>query len=496
MLASAARAQTPTGTIGGTVTDSTGGGLAGVEITIVNQDTGLARTVTTSSNGTYTSSTLPSGHYVVTAEAAGFSRMARAVGVEAGTTTSVDVLLALGDMNETITVRGAVPLVRRDHHQVGGVVTRDQIENLPLNGRNFLDLAKLEPGVTSPVRGTNNRLFVSTLGSGLQIIPRVGYTRVTVDGANIDSVGGIGSSIYVSQDAVQEFQLATVNFDLSTSLTSNGAINIVTRSGGNTTQGSGFVFFRDNNLSAYPGLSRDNRNPDPFFERLQFGAAIGGPVRRNRVFFFASYERTDQTGVTSVQPAAAGLEFAPLFGIFPTSVEGNQFSGRLDVRINASHTAFVRYTHDGNGAFGPLGASDTTSILPSGWSRVRNHMDQSVIALTSVPAAALVNDVRLSYFFLDSPESPATREDCPQPYCAGIGAPRITIQNTGLALGKGREVSFTGHRVQVTDSLVWQAGRHRLRFGFDWEHALTTGSTINRQPAAITLFSPTQVRQL
>jgi hypothetical protein len=492
---SSALAQAPTGTITGTVTDPTGAALALAEITIVNQDTGHVRTVETSSEGIYGAPALPPGRYRVKAGVVGFLPIDRAVDVEAGTTTTVDVPLRLGDVRESVDVSGVVPLIRRDHHQVGGIVTRLQIESLPLNGRNFLALASLEPGVTSPLRGTNNRQFVSVFGSGQQFIPRVGYTRVTVDGANVNSVGGIGSSIYMSQDAVQEFQVATVNFDLPTSLTSNGAINVVTRSGGNATHGSGFFFVRNDNLSAYPGLGRDSRNPDPFFERWQFGAAIGGPIRRERAFFFVSYERTDQTGVTSVQPAAAGPEFAPLLGIFPNSVAGNQLTGRLDVRIDGRHTAFVRFTHDSNAAFSLPGASDTTGILPSGWSSIRNRVNQGLVALTSVLAPALVNDARLSYFSLDSPESPASAEHCPHPYCVGVGAPRITIQNTGLMLGKAREVSFVGRRVQATDSLVWQAGRHRLRFGFDWEHAVTTGSTINREPAAITLFSPTQVRE-
>src|SRR5262249_21374506 len=98
-------------------------------------------------------------------------------------------------VSDKVTVTDAAPLIRYDHHQVGGVVSRAQIENLPLNGRNFLELAKLEPGVTNPVRGTNNRAFVPTLGSGLQTNPRIGFTRVTVDGASIRLVAMSGKSV-------------------------------------------------------------------------------------------------------------------------------------------------------------------------------------------------------------------------------------------------------------------------------------------------------------
>ena len=172
------------------------------------------------------------------------------------------------------------PLIRRSEHQVGGMVTREQIENVPLNGRNFLELAKLEPGVTNTTRLADGRAFVSSLGGGLQTIPRIGATRVMIDGANVRAPGTVGVLLQVSQDVVQEFQMATVNFDPASSLTSNGAINIVTRSGSNAYQGSGFYFYRDNRLAAYPGLTRDPKNPNPSFERKQFRAYIGGPIQK------------------------------------------------------------------------------------------------------------------------------------------------------------------------------------------------------------------------
>ena len=165
--------------------------------------------------------------------------MERSARVDAGTTTTVDLTLEIGEMLDTVTVRGAVPLVRYDHHEVSGVITREQIENLPLNGRNFLELAKLEPGVTSPVRGAFNRTFVPSLGAGLQTIPRIGFTRTTVDGASIHPLGTIGTSFQVSQEVVQEFQMSTVNFDQGTSPTTIAAVNIVTRSGSNQSHGSG-----------------------------------------------------------------------------------------------------------------------------------------------------------------------------------------------------------------------------------------------------------------
>jgi hypothetical protein len=483
-----AHAQAPTGIITGVVTDATGAVVAGARITITNRATGLSRNLSTSAEGDYSAAALPPGDYQVTAEATGFSFLERTATVEAGTTTAVNLQGQVGGTNENITVSNVAPLIRYDHHQVGGLVSRNQIENLPLNGRNFLDLAKLEPGVTNAAPSTNNRDFVPVLGTGVFAPPRIGNTRVTVDGANIVAIGNLSAILQISQEVVQEFQLSTVNFDLSTSLTTNGAINIVTRSGGNQFHGSGFYFYRDHKLAAYPGLQRDPDNPDPFFRRSQFGYHLGGPIKRDRASFFTSYERNDQSGVVSVQPRTP--EFAPLGGVFPSPSLGNQFNVRFDARLNPDHNAFIRHTHDGNSLFGPAdGASNT---LPSAWSSVKNWVDQSIGGITSVLSSGLVNDLRFSYFFVSTGETPASAEDCPG--CLGVGIPRINITDAGVSFGQARTFSFVGRRYQLTESLAWQRGNHSLRFGVDWEHATTSTQLVTNEPATLQLYSPQQVR--
>ena len=443
----------------------------------------------TAVEGRYAADSLPPGAYRVTAEAQGFKKLQRDVRVEAGTTTRVDLALQVGGLSESVTVAGAAPLLWYDHHQVGGVIGREQIENLPLNGRNFLELAKLEPGVTNLVRASNNRSLVPVLGAGLQTLPRIGYTAVTVDGGSVTFPGVLGSGMQVSQEVVQEFQISTVNFDASTNPTSTGAINIVTRSGGNVFRGDGFFFYRDDNLSAYPGLRRDPRNPDPSFERRQTGASFGGPIRKDRAFFFASYERTDQKSVSSVQPT----QFPALGGIFPSPYDGNQLSARVDTGFHPNHNAFVRHTHDGNSAFAPGGGPGSATLLPSAWSRLQNLVHQTLVGVTSTLSANVVNDARASYFFGDSSESPADSYECAD--CFGLGAPRITIQNAMLALGNARTLSFVGRRFQLTESLVWQKSHHSLRFGVNWEHSTVTDSGLENDPAQITLWSPQAVRQ-
>ena len=480
-------AQSPNGGIRGTVTDSSGAALAGVQVSITNRDTRHVRGLTTSTTGTYNASALPPASYTVSAEVPGFKRVERAARVEAGTTTTVDLALEVGEMRDTVTVSGVVPLIRRDHHQVSGVVARDQIESLPLNGRSFLELAKLEPGVTSPVRGAFNRTFVPALGAGVQTIPRIGFTRTTVDGASIHPPGTIGSSFHVSQEVVQEFQMSTVNFDLTTSPTTIAALNIVTRAGGNETHGSGFSFYRDHHLAAYPGLGRDRFNPDPFFQRHQFGAALGAPIREKRAFFFASYERNDQRGIVSVQPSDP--ELAWLAGLFASPSVSDLVSARVDVRLDSNHHAFARYTHDRSHSFF---SGAVLPALPSGWSRFTGQVNQSLAAVTSVLSPNVVNDLRFSRFFQDGSQSPVDSEDCPAP-CFGLNAPRIVVSDAGITFGVSSALSDLGRRYQLSDSLIWQKGDHGLRLGFEWEHSNITTTMV--ESGQIMLWSPAVVRQ-
>jgi hypothetical protein len=487
LAARVAHAQTPTGTIAGLMSDPSGAPVAGAPLTIINLVTGRPRIATTSGDGRFIVDALPPASYQIVVELDRFKRVRRTANVEAGTTTRVDLALEVGSLSETVTVAGAPPLLHRDQYQVGGVVNRDQIETLPLNGRNFLELAKLEPGVTNPTRLADNRVFVSPLGAGLQTIPRIGTTRVTVDGASITTPGTVGIVLEVSQDVVQEFQITTANFDPSISLTTNGAVNIVTRSGGNESSAAGFFYYRDDGLAAYPGLQRDARNPDPFFRQAQFGGIAGGPLRKDRVFAFAGYERSDQRAVRSVQPRTP--EFAWLGGIFPSPYNGNQATARVDVSLSRRHTAFVRYTHDDNSTFAPGPAN-----LPSGWLTRKNLAGQAVAGLTSVLSPHVLNDLRLSYFRVKITSATAGERECPG--CFGVGAPSIAIPDAGITFGNQGTGASLSHRYQATDALIWDHGTHHARFGVDWEHASAETSQLNRDPASLVLWSPRQVRQL
>jgi hypothetical protein len=486
-----AGAQIPTGTIAGVVHDPSGATVAAASIKAVSVATGLARTATISEQGGYSFPALLAGGYEVSVEAAGFQRVVRSVSVEAGTTTTANFVLNLGQVNESITVDAVSPQIRYDSHSVDGLITRDQIANLPLNGRSFLELAKLEPGgQPPPSRFSNNRTLVPVLGQPVGNNGR--GTRVTVDGGSIMAVGNGGSAMGFSQEVVQEFQVSSVNLDLSTGLGNGAAVNVVTRSGGKDLHGTAFYFFRDHTLAAHPALGRDQADPDPFFQRRQFGFALGGPVRRDRLFFFGNWERNEQRGVLGTTLAAP--EFAHFSRITASPTFGNQFSIRLDGRVSDSHTAFLRYSHDGSRGYSPGSLSMAgNAAYPSQWSRQSAWVDQSIIGLTSVLQPAVVNDLRLSYYFISSSERPPTDQDCPG--CLGIEAPAINVPQANLYLGSSSISENLGRRFHLHDAVTWQSGRHRARFGVDWEH--NRGGLVQwfGEPATVTLYSPRQARE-
>ena len=488
-----AEAQAPTGAIAGVVRDSSGAVIQSARVVVTNKDTGFARPVTTAS-GVYSAPALPVGAYDVTAEAPGFQPWKKQVTVEAGSTTTVNIILlsirtsdSAVVRTETVTVRGAeAPQMHYGTSALGNVVTRLQIEGLPVNGRGLLDLAKLEPGTQQPTRTSNNRTLLPVLGAPAGQSGRA--TRVTVDGGSVMQIGNGGSALGFSQEVVQEFQISTVNLDLSTGVTASGAVNIVTRSGTNQLHGSGFLFFRDHNLSAYPGPERDPFNPDPFFQRRQFGVEVGGPIHRDKVFFFGAWERNEQRGVVSTELRD---DFAPLSGIFPTPTYVTQFSGRADVRLTDRQFAFLRHSYEGITSFGTTGLTAAAlSALPSAWRRQPGRTSQSILGLTSLFRTNLVNDLRFSYFFVDSAEESPAEADCDG--CLGIGAPQITVGQ--LLIGSSFTTSVLGRRYHLNDVAAWQKGSHRIRFGGDLEVSKGGRTDLANEPVTMTLFSPQEVR--
>ncbi len=493
------RAQAPTGTVAGVVTDESEAVIPNARVTITNRETGLVRSVTTEAGGTYSAPALPAGAYEVKAEAAGFQVRVRMATVITGSTTQVDFRMKVGAAREVVTVEEATGQLQTESFKIDGVIQRMKIENLPLNGRSFLQLAFLEPGVTVGTQSLaqyNAQFGVSILGGASS------RTAITVDGGNVrNSIEGQTQQNF-SQEVVQEFQISTANFDLSTGITSVGSINIVTRSGSNEFHGSGYFFFRDHNISAYPHLKRASaleiqrlgatRARDPFFARRQSGFWFGGPIKRDRAFFFFNLEHINQDRALSVLPDSPF--FANLAQLVNNPYTGKQISPRFDVRLSSNHNLFLRYSHDGNNGFGPN--PQGAGRLPSTWLKNTNWADQSLLGLTSTFRPTLVNDFRFTYGYWQNRNLFPAQSDCPG--CVGLGFPEVTIVGTNVTLGntqnatQGRDL----RRYHFADNLTWQRASHRFRFGGEIEHAPGTGFWGFADPGAGAVWGPDLLRSV
>jgi hypothetical protein len=503
-LAAVSFAQAPVGTISGTITDPSGAVVPDAPITVRNKATGFERKTKSENDGTYSAPALPAGQYEIQVQKQGFRTLLQEVTVATGTITTANLQLELGQTTEIVTVEASgATQINTEAHSIDGVITRQKIQELPLNGRNFLNLAFLEPGVTIGYGSTsqyNSPFEVSILGGSSS------RTAITVDGGTVrNSIEG-NTGMNFSQEVIQEFQLSSTNFDLSTGITSVGAVNIVTRTGGNQYHGSGYFFFRDHNMAAYPGLKRICQEPgapalcnnaaerkaieDPFFARRNPGVWIGGPILKNRLFFFSNYEYTNQTGVVTYQPNYAAAN--SLAGNFANPYSGHLFSTRLDWKVTDNHTAFLRYSHDQNKGFGPRSGAS----LPSNWLQNKNFSDQTVIGITSTFTPTLVNDFRFNYTYWQNRNLFPDSSVCPD--CVGLNFPQLNINGTNVTVGntsnatQGRDL----RRFTFLDTLTWQKGSHRLRFGTEFEHAPGTGFWGYCDPACTVGLSPDFIKSV
>jgi len=483
-------AQAPVGTISGVVADETGAVVPNANVTIRNKATGFERQLTSGADGAFSAPALPAGVYEVRVEMKGFRTLVREATVETGATTTADVRLTVGQTTEVVNVEAATAQVEYERHSIDGVVTRQEVQGLPLNGRSFMQLAQLQPGVTVSSASTSqyNTLFnISILGGAS------GNTAISVDGGPIkDVIEGAGTSMNFSQEVVQEFQVSSVNFDLSTDITSTGSVNVVTRSGSNQFHGSGYFFFRDHNMAAYPFLNRSALSPDPFFARRNPGFWLGGPIIKDKLFFFFNYEYQNQLQAFSVAPTFPSV--GGLAGNFGSPYRGKTLSARFDYKLSNNHNLFARYSHDGNLGTGPNGGPTGGTPLPSSWLENVNWSDQTAFGITSTLKPTLVNDFRFTYAYWHNRNLFPSSSDCQN--CLGLGFPQLRFDSSN---GSGAfQVGDTQNATQGRDlrrftwqdSVNWQKGTHRIRFGTMLEHATGTGFWGYCDPGCAVVFSP------
>jgi hypothetical protein len=350
------------GSIQGTVLDPRGSTIPSAKVTITSKSTGAAITADLSSAGDYNSGPLSPGQYTVRVEATGFKSAELPVTVLTGNVASANINLEVGSGSTVVEVAASSISVNSEQATIQGVVTETQIENLPINGRNFLDLAQLEPGVQIQDGGDfdpTKKGFSSISFGG-----RFGRTaRIEVDGLDIsdETVGTTTQNVPVN--SIQEFQVSQSNLDLATELTSSGTVNITTKSGSNNVHGEGFFNYRSDGTSAAIG------QPPSVFNRKQYGANLGGPIIKDKLFAFGSWERTTQDLLTSVTPTAP---FDTLTGSFTAPFRDQQFLGRLDYNLSSNIRIFFKFGYEQN--------RDVASYIPNTYSPFANVDNTPVYA--------------------------------------------------------------------------------------------------------------------
>jgi hypothetical protein len=306
-------AQAVSGTILGAVKDPSGAVVANAQVSITNANTGLIRNVTSDNAGNYLCPLLPPGIYAVSAEAPGFKRVTLTnIELQIDQKARVDVMLEVGAVSETVNVQSATPLVSTDTSELGAVVNEKQILQLPLNGRDFVHLTRVIPGVLRGIPGANIdgagslawRMSASFSANG----NRTRDNNFLLDGVDNNETWLNSVVVFPSVDALQEFKVQTSTYSAEFGRSSGGVVNIHIKSGTNDLHGSAFEFLRNDKLDANDLFNNKNGRAKPPFRQNQFGATLGGPIRKDRTFFFMDYQgwrrREAQTYLSNVPSLA------------------------------------------------------------------------------------------------------------------------------------------------------------------------------------------------
>ncbi|HEY2382452.1 MAG TPA: carboxypeptidase regulatory-like domain-containing protein [Terriglobia bacterium] len=501
-----AQSQTASGDVKGTITDATGGVLAGATVTITSIDTHLERSVSTDGMGNFRFFLVPPADYEVKVQLPAFSTYTvGSLHVGIGQTVTLNAVLQPAAIRQEVLVQDETPAIEPEKTQQSNTIDERQIENLPINERNFLNFTLLTRGVTDS-KGIVTFSLPQANTSGLSFLGQSGRSNnVTIDGAdnNDDAVGAVRSTL--SQEAIQEFQINRSGFSAEFGRAGGGLINIVSKSGANRVSGDVFGFFRDHRFDARnpfafgPGGS----NIDPPYSRQQAGFTVGGPIKKDRTFYFLSYEGlreresnfvTFMENATFFQPTASqqaliqGLEASPapslrasgamlntylttspqLFpetinvlqsnsGIFPYKNNNNTASLRLDHSLSPSNQMFGRLTFTD---IDTIGGNTGGLIAPSRGANFAIQDYSGALADSHFFSPSKVNEFRFQF---------ASRMYNVLPQDAF--GPEITI-NGVAELGRDFFLpsNRTEERWQWLDNLTLVEGRHEIKFGVDFDY--------------------------
>jgi len=447
-------AQQTTGTITGRVLDPQEIAVPGATITATNPATGLVRIDVSDSEGLYHLNAMPVGTYDVVAELPGFTRLERKdIIVDVSETTVLNMMLRLAQVAETVTVVGETPLIPTTSSSVGQVVDLTRIERLPLNGRQFANLAATVPGVglgfhSDPTKATQYSPQISG-GNGRNV-------DYIVDGGdnNDDTIGGLAQMYPL--EGIQQFNVMTQRFDAQYG---RGAavLNVVTKSGTNDMRGSAFTLFRDTALNSKTETETLSRLPKQEYRRYQYGGSVGGPIALNKVFYFGAFERTQQDTRQTVN--TSGL-FPTEDGVFPIPVRENLFTGKVTADLRAGHYLAVRYGYDGNSS--PSGAGPRAAH--STWTTSTNTFHSFNANDSWLFAGTKLNDLifQVSTFRNDIPGSTTQ--------------PVLSFPNGVMGGANGSAPQATEQtKWQLRDDVSWTIRglgglEHNMKVGANWLH--------------------------
>ncbi|HET9182364.1 MAG TPA: TonB-dependent receptor [Candidatus Angelobacter sp.] len=451
---------TATATLQGTVTDKSQAVIKSAQVTITNNETGAARTVTTNDFGEYRIDLLP-GIYSIKTKATGFSvAEVKQIELAVGRTTTQNFSLNPGGVTETVEVTAAAPLVDQTKTDVSANITPQQITDLPLIGRDIADLAYLAPGVKAAdsYDPTKNRYAIlSVNGDGGRNV------NVTVNGVdNKDNTVG-GPVMQLPAEAVQEFSVSTQRFSAVNGRSAGAAINVITKSGTNRFHGSAFGFFRDQALNAdekTPNGDGTTSTINPPYSRQWFGGSFGGPIKKDKLFGFFAFERQrEHTSLAESPTAFQELSLVTNLGAqpattIPTPFFENRLNGRIDWTINNKHSAYLSVSTQANNSLNDQ--SNGLFDLTEGNFTV-NHLQIANLTVNSALSPTLINQFTLGFQYWNNLIDSNTR------------TPLFTFP-TGIEFGTNTNVPQNSiqRKYQFKDDVSKTLGNHTLRTGFDY----------------------------
>lgn len=476
-------AQEGSATLRGEVLDPSGAVVPGATVSIANQETGLnRRSTTTSESGDYVFASLTPGLYTVTVEATNFKKSVKEnIRLNVGETQEFKFSMEVGASQETVTVTSDEPLIETSTSKIGGQISQQELTELPSVNRNFIGFVGLLPGVVPNI--STESFGSDSVGVNGQD-PR--YNNFTLDGANNnDDVIGqrAGSQARTALEAVQEFQVLTNQFSAEFGRTSGGIINAVTKSGTNSFRGSAFGFFQDNSLNSKNRFAvLNNLNvADSSFK--QFGGTIGGPIKKDFAHFFFSYERTNiDQGVIIDIPARPALNAST-----STATRATNILLRGDMQPSENHQISVRYLRENSPQLNQIIPIGTLPVSLAA-AREEADVDQTTVgSWTYNLTSNILNDLRLSFTQEDvSFANPA--------FNAGQSQAELppTLQFSTFV---DQQSPFAQSRVnnsyRLADTLTWIKGSHTLKFGVDYNYV--TADSITEDNLNGTFFFPTDL---